>query len=90
MNTEYGICVILKNGYKLNAEPKPDMAAAQKWAIEYSNQTGVNRVIITETISTVLLGYKDGEMERPQRHGKANRSSRHLFKKGLGGREFGY
>lgn len=65
MSTEYEICVILKGGAKLDAEPKPDMASAQKLAIEFSSQSGVDRVIITEIERRVMFGYKDGEMERP-------------------------
>ena len=65
MSTEYEICVILEGGGMLFAEKKLDMVSAKRWAIEYSENPGVNRVIITETIKTVLFGYKDGEMERP-------------------------
>ena len=65
MSTDYEVCVILEGGGMLFAEKKLDMASAQKWAIEYSSNPGVNRVIITETERRVLFGYKDGEMERP-------------------------
>jgi len=66
--TEYEICVILEGGYMLNAEPKYDMPSAQKWAAVFSTQPGVKRVIITQTETRVLYGYKDGAIEPPSRY----------------------
>ena len=64
-SSEYGISVILKDGAMLQAPSTPDINNAKLWARKYSANVGVARVIITQTETRVVLGYKDGKIERP-------------------------
>ncbi len=63
--SEYSITVILSEDQLLSAPSTPDINSAKLWARKYSANVGVARVIISQTETRVVLGYKDGKIERP-------------------------